>query len=286
VYAGPAGAAAADEAAQRMADTIDIRACAALPPLAAAQEAGRALAAELAERGPVTRWGRESVRTGYRRRQGNRDETVEVTRSAVRRDPEQGYEGGLVRHSARGQEEVQRWTVDARAGKYESQVDLVYDQGNLSVHEERAQAGSSVLRQVEIEQRGRREWTCQPGPAFVPPPVAGIVEGWVARAQAPAAIVEVSSLLGPGTHTVLLRNLPADGDLPRVLVQEDFWPAGVVEAFDDARAETVYERGPSWEYRRLEPEMIGPREPRDADRSPLTQPLPRTGERGPRRRAR
>jgi hypothetical protein len=176
--------------------------------------------------------------------------------------------------------------VDSRAGKYNVQVDLWYDQLTVTVHEQRAQPGGDVVRVVTAERRGEHEWTYRPGPAFVPPPTEEILEGWVARNEPPAAFVEESSLLGPGTYTVLLRHLPPDGERLRVLVQQDFWPTGVIEAFDDARAEIIYETGPSWEMRRREPEMIGSRESERPAQGPLTPPVPQGGDRGSRRRTR
>jgi len=251
VWAGPAQAEGADAVAERIAQTVQIQPLAAWPSVEEAERAGIALAAALTERGPVSRWGRESVQTRYLGHLASGDETIVVTRGAVERDPERGYTGGAVRQRGQEREEITRWSVDGRARTYELTVDFVYSGAAVSIHEQRQRASGKVERRVEIERYGRHDWTYGPGAAFVPPPTQEIIEGWVARNEPGAAIIAASSRLGPGTHTVLLRRLPPDGEYPRVLVQEDYWPTGLIEAFDDVRAELVYERGPSADYRRV-----------------------------------
>jgi hypothetical protein len=61
----------------------------------------------------------------------------------------------------------------------------------------------------------------------------------------------MSTSLGTGTHTVWLRHLAPDGQDLRVLVLDDYYPVGSIEAYNDATAQTQYELYPGGEYRRV-----------------------------------
>jgi hypothetical protein len=249
VYAGPEDAAQADAAAEKLATELQLEPLQELAELADAQAAGAKLVADLHKSGPVARWGRESAEATYRR--VDPAEMVVVRRSAVQRDPAQGYEGSLWRRTDRAREEQQGWTLDGQAAAYKWQADLVYGSSLIHIAEQRARATGAVRREILIDERERQRFDFTPGAAFVPPPAEEIIKGWVARNEAAAAIVEMSSVLGSGTHTAWLRHLAPDGPYPRVLVQEDYWPLGSIEAYDDARAQTQYELYPSAEYRRV-----------------------------------
>jgi len=249
VHASPAHAAEAEAAAARLASEIRMAPLEAWPALADAEAAGRRLVEDLRKRGPAPRWGRETVELTYRNVQ--RDETVVVSRSAIQRDPSRGYEGLQWRRIGRSREDRVVWQTDGRAAAYLWQSDFFYGIRAVQITEQRDAADGPVSRRVWIEERERQRWTFTPGDRFVPPPVEPIIAGWVARGEVAAALVEVSSTLGPGTHAELLRRLPADGQFPRVLVQEDFWPLGGVLAFDDGLGETQYEIYPTAEYRRV-----------------------------------
>lgn len=249
VYAGPSDADGADEAAAGIAAEIEIASLDTLPSLAETTAAGVTLAGDLLKAGPAPRWGRESVETTYRCT--TRDETVVVQRGARGRDPAQGFEGSLWRRAGRARDDREVWTVDEHAGAYTWRADFGYDDSAVQVVEQRARPDGEVRRRIVMDDRERQRWSFTPGPAFVPPPTESIIHGWVARAEPRAALIEVSSLLGPGTHTELLRHLPPDGPYPRVLVQVDYRPEGLIEAFDDTRAETQYELSPTAEYRRV-----------------------------------
>jgi hypothetical protein len=249
VLAGPKEAAAADRAAARVAADLDLEPLAAIPDVETAEAAGRALVEDLTRAGPAARWGREPVATTYRR-EGS-DERVIVERGAIERDPNRGYEGAISRATGRTQREGLRWTLDARAGAYTWQSDLFHGTSQVRVEERRATPDGEVSRQVYVDERRTRRARFTPGPGFVPPPAAAIIRGWVARQDQSPALVSESSELGPATHTVLLRHLAPEGTLPRVLAQEDFWPFGSIEAYNDSRAETEYEMYPDAEYRRV-----------------------------------
>lgn len=231
VYASASQAEAADEAAAIVATTVKILPLEPFTNLAAAEAHGRRLVADLHEAGPVARWGRERVESLYQRQ--GRDEIVVDWREAVGRDPSRGYQGEQLSQRGRGREERVAWTLSADARVYEWVADLYVGRDSLRVSEVRSEAKGPVQRRLSFEREGRR-WQYEPGLAFVPRPAEPIVNGWVARDNQ-AALIEMSSLLGPGTHTVLLRPLSAEDGKPRVLVQQDFWPAGRSELYDDAR---------------------------------------------------
>lgn len=250
VYATPTHAEAADEIARRIVADVQLQSIAAIPPVDDAVAAGRALTADLRKRGPAPRWGRESVETTYRR--DNRDEIVTARRAAVQRDPRQGYEGLSWRRIGHSHEERISWTLDGLAGAFRWQVDFFHGQLPIRVIEQRSDPAAEVVRQIFVEQRREQRWGFQPGESFVPPPAESIIKGWVARGDTrAAALIDASTLLGPGAHSVLLRRLPADGPHPRVLVQTDYWPFGSIETFDDARAETDTVEYPTAKYVRV-----------------------------------
>jgi len=243
-------AAAASEVAGGIAESLRMSSLGAAADLDSTEQAGRELVSRLRKVGPVPRWGRDPMETAYQRR--DRNEAVVITRHAVDRDPEQGYEGGTYRRIGRSREETTKWTLDGRAAKYVWQADFLREQVRMRVTERRTSSSGEATRLVLTDGRERAQWSFMPGPAFVPPPAESIIEGWVARHEVSAAAVEYSSLLGPGAYSALLRSLPPDGDHPRVLLQRDYWPLGVILAFDDERGEMVYEQSPSARYDRVE----------------------------------
>ncbi len=249
VFAGPDEATEADRAAERIVSKLGLTPLTEFAGLADAEATGAKLVADLHKNGPAARWGRESAETTYRRVDGS--ETVVVRRTAVQRDPAQGYEGSLWRRTNRAGEERQGWTLDGRAATYRWQADLLHGSTSIKIAEQRPRAAGDVAREILLDGRKQHHFDFTPGAGFVPPPAEDIVKGWVARKEASAAIVELSSLLGPGAHTVWLRSLAPDGPYPRVFVQLDYWPLGSIEAYDDARAQTQYERYPAAEYRRV-----------------------------------
>jgi hypothetical protein len=247
VFTDAANAAEADRVAGRMAAALQIVDDGPVE-LEVARAAGAQLAADLRQAGPTARWGREAREAVYQRLNSN--EVVIVQRAAAQGRPERGYEGGLWRRMGQLREERVTWTVDGRAGAYRWQGDFFIAQEPVQVVEQRGQPTGAVTRQILTSDGARHRWSFTPGDAFVPPPVESIINGWVARNQVPVALVETSVTLGPGTCSVLLRSLPPDGAFRRVLVQEDYWPLGLIEAYDDAHAELEYELVPGKEYRR------------------------------------
>lgn len=260
VYAGPGEAAIAEEVARHLATSLELDALPQFADLAAAERAGQRLVRELGLQGPRARWGRESIESLYAGDTPFGVEAVRATRQARNRDPRQGYEGEQQRWlRAIGRSaplERLQWTLSGRAETYEWLVELDPRWAAVQrVRESRQTADGEVARQVVLARGPERSWTYRPGPGFVPRPAESIIAGWVARdGDSPAvALVEVSSLLGPGACTQLLRRLPPEGGLPRVLVQEDCWPVGTRQTFDDDRAEAVYEETPAGRYERVEP---------------------------------
>ncbi len=248
VYAAREGADAADAVAKRIATAVELGQPAGAPQLAAAEQAGAALASDLRKEGAAPRWGREPVTTRYEAR--GRDEVVLVQRAAENRDPEAGYRGLIVRRTGRREERID-WQIDGQAETYSWTADFLRGELPVRVMERRRRASGPVERQVFVAEQRQQRFAFEPGGAFVPPPVESVAKGWIARGPTDAALIENSSLVGPGTHRVLLRRLPPDGPLPRVLVQVDFWPLGAIEAYDDDRAEPQYEIYPSARYQRV-----------------------------------
>jgi|GEM_PF-1040924 len=248
-YAGPRHAGLADGVAEQIAKELTLAPLTAFEDLASAEQAGVTLAQTLTQRGALPRWGRRRVETKYEETLFG-EATVTVLREARGGDPERGYEGFQVRRMA-GQEDAIRWVLDGRAQTYEWHAEFRYNALPIRVLERRRQVDGDVVREIAIAGRAGVTWTHRPGPGFTPPPAESVVAGWVARNEPGSAVIEVSSLLGPATHTEWLRQLPPDGALPRVLVQQDFWPLGAIYAFDDDRAETEYELYPGAVYRRV-----------------------------------
>lgn len=256
----------ADTVAERLATSLVLSAFDDIPPVASLERAGQELVAKLNARGPVPRWGREPAEANYVGHSSFASELVSVQRAARNRDPNAGYTGSLRRWTRYTQgmsfaelavaaersvptEEIE-WVYDGRQGTYEWSQDRAKTDSVSSVRERRARRGGGVERAITTALGAVHRRQYQPGAGFAPPPVEEIVMGWVARNEASAAIIEVSSTLGPATHTLLLRHLPADGDLPRVFLQRDYWPTGAIQAYDDDWAETEYELSPTATYRR------------------------------------
>jgi hypothetical protein len=264
VQAGAANAELADGVARRIALDLELQPVGEFATLAEPEQAGQALAAQLRTAGPVARWGREPVATDYGGHDALSTLNVSVLRRAIQRNPERGYEGifriwrGGTRNGA--PDEEQEWRVDARAGVYDVKTSFLLAGVPVKTREQRLTPDGDVTRQVVVRNQ-EQTWRYRAGPAFVPPPLEPVVCGWVARAEAPSAISEWSAPVGPGTYTALLRQLPADGRFPRVLVQVDYWPIGHVEAYDDDQAELVYQLYPAGELRRVTED--GPSQPPD-----------------------
>jgi len=264
--AGAAKAEMADAAARDVALKLELQPIAELAGLTEAAEAGQRLAGQLREAGPVARWGREVLTVDFHGHDALGPLSVSSMRRAVQRDPRLGYEG--TRRMWRGgqrsgrADEEQAWRIRLEDSSYVFEASsLLTSVVPVTVQEQRAGSDGRVKRQVTMRAQ-EQTWSYQPGAGFVPPPLESAICGWVARGEAPRVISEWSSLVGPGTYTALLRQLPADGQFPRVLVQEDYWPIGYVQAYDDDQAELVYELFPTGELRRVtEDKPVAPHRP-------------------------
>lgn len=231
---------AADRIASDVAHALRVLPLETLPDLPAAIAAGESLATTLAQHGAVSRWGRGSKTTYTGNTPGGRVALL-VSREARGRNAERGYEGLQLAQREGGRngrrEERTWWSLDGGAQAYEWQSDFYLGQEQVYVRERRITPDGPVTRTLQIDDTPPRRTSFTPGPAFVPPPAETVVEGWVARGEAPAALVERSAPFGTGTHTALLRHLPPEGDRTRVLIQLDFWPLGQIEVFDETRNE-------------------------------------------------
>ena len=261
VFASPHFAAAADEVAQRIASSLEILPLDTLPSISTAEDAGRRLATELTERGAVPRWGREDRATRYRGFQT--DSRIEILdrREALGHNAADGYQGSVAyvrQFAGRTVREAVRWRLDGQATAYVWNADRLLGRANLNITETRRDRGN-VTRNLSVDGRIVQTTSFNPGPNFVPPPATSIIEGWVARGEVPAAIVQESATLSPAPYTVLLHQLPPEDQNARVLLQTDYWPIGTILTYDDAQAELVQEQTPISHLERVPPGGPPPR---------------------------
>jgi len=237
-YAGRAHAAQADHTADQLAEQMEFLPTARVPDIAAAEAAGISLAAEITSPAALpAAWGREPQRAFFLGEGTRGAEALATHYAAVHRDPDSGYEGGLLNLYEDSKMEA-NWTVDARAQGFS--YTLEYYRGTrfarvqARVRERRAGDSRSVTRVSDgRRERGRSE-TYEIGPAFICPPAESVAYAWAATRDPGAWIIESSTVLGPGTHTELLQTLAPDEDgVKRVLIQVDYWPAGILLGFDD-----------------------------------------------------
>ncbi|MEW6249547.1 MAG: hypothetical protein AB1716_02790 [Planctomycetota bacterium] len=245
----PQATAQALGAAAHIAGELQITAIPSIPSVETAMAAGAQLAADLRQ-GGRPRWGRERVQSRYRA--AGRNDVIYTTRTAVDRDPAKGHSGQVTRE--RPEQTVYRltWNVDGQGATYDWASDaLLPDRRELRIRERRADPDGTVTRQAALEGDRPRNWALKPGPSFVPRPLLSVVQAWVARGEPPVALITTTADFSPGLHAELLRQLPPDGPYPRVLVQADYSPEGVIIAFDDARGEEEYWQTPTNTYRRV-----------------------------------
>ncbi len=255
VCAGQGDARDAITITERVLQEIELGPVADMPRIAVAERSGVDFARILREHGPVGRWGREPVEEEYIGQTPYGTELVQIQRAAVGRNPRRGYEGSQ-RHwfgeqQTRKPDRTILWML-AGDGSYRWNAEQFSGTRAYEAIERQTEPGGTIRREVAFLREAPRVWQFEPGTGFVPPPVESVVVGWVAREEAVTAIIEVSSSLGPGTHTLLLRSLPPDGSWPRALVQQDYWPLGMIAAFDDDAGVTQYEKTPTAVFRRVE----------------------------------
>jgi hypothetical protein len=248
LYAEPENS-AADAVAAELARTLELVPLAHFPDLAAATAAGARLAADLRARGAQPRWGSLPVTTTYRA--AGRNDFIKTQRAARGGDPENGYEGRSDQQAGDALRRRVDWTLAGDAVAYTWQTWQILGGPEVEITEQRESAASPVLRRFRLDDRRSWTWSFTPGANFVPPPAEPVVQGWVARGEADAALFEMSTQRGRATHGELMRRLAPEGAYLRVLVQLDYLPEGVVILFDEARAEEQAWVDTSTTYRRL-----------------------------------
>jgi len=249
VYSDEQSAAAAVEAAERAARTIQILPAPGIPEPAAAEEAGREFAAKLASAGAVPWWGKLPVKLKLAGITLRGTESISVVREPLGRNPVRGYRGSSLVTVA-GYEELTRWEA-MNSGRYEFKTQIEIGDGQIiESHETRAGRDEPVKRLVVLNEMEHSRSSFRPGPAFISPPFEVLAESWVAREAAGALISEFSTLLAGGTHSCLLRPLPPEDGYARVLVQRDYWPAGEILGFDES-GELQFLRSAIGELRRV-----------------------------------
>ncbi|MFH1745556.1 MAG: hypothetical protein ABIG44_00795 [Planctomycetota bacterium] len=245
---------AAEQAAERIIDQIKIAPLAAIPDPAIAQDQGAEFVKALTRKGAVPWWGREQVQLEYHGTTAYGREALVAERSAVRRDPRLGYQGSLRRHiQNRKWEERTYWTLGPGALGYTTESEAyLADDLRVTVNDRRAPGADTVTRAITLNEIEQQSFEFRPGSYFLAPPVESIVEAQVAHSEDAQWIVEVATVLGRGTHMRLLRALPPDGQgHVRTLLQDDYWPAGVILAFDDNN-DLLYQYTGTSRYERVE----------------------------------
>ncbi len=236
-YAGPSAAAAAEDAAAELAGALEFREYPGAFDFDRAVQDGARLIERLNERGAVPRWGREAVEYVYDGFAPGVTLLLRTQRAALGRDAEQGYRGSELLESNRRQEQQTWWTLDGRAQGYESRTEFWRANNKVTIEERREGAAARVRRSTRVADARPENATFRVGPAFVPPPAESIIEGWAARGDFPAVIVEYSSAAARGACAVLLRALPPSDGRPRALVQFDYRPFGILVTYDEALGE-------------------------------------------------
>lgn len=257
LYAEPGETAPAVAAVDDLAQQMELAPLPVFAALSAAEAAGQRLARDVRQRGLTARWGRTAVNTNYDGRLwgvGPGTDWQSVWRETARRyDAEDdSYVGQdfiwLLPAQRRRPRDVphaaQTWRSAVSGAAYDYQHDFTLRDSAISVRETWTPGATEIWRTVSVDGRREQRRRFAPGPAFVAPPLEEIIAGWVARGDvAKSAVIEVSSRLGLGTHTLFLQQLPPDGVLPRVLVQRDYAPYAWVVAFAEDTAEPAYEVG-------------------------------------------
>ncbi len=250
LYCGADSVGPASTAAERIAQAVKILPLASIGDIAAAEEAGRGFAAKLASAGAVPWWGELPVRLRYRGTTPRGDELRNMTREPIGRNPVRGYRGEVVATIGKRFDETTKWEA-GKSGSYDFSTQIYISEGQaIQVHEQRSARDEAVQRVVVLNDVKQPRRSFKPGAGFICPPLEGLVESWVARESPAACINEFSTLLGSGTHTRLLRPVPAENGYRCVLVQLDYLPFGDIVGFDE-NGEMQFERSASSEYRRV-----------------------------------
>lgn len=256
VYTNEDYLAAADAAAQALLEQTRIEPLDAIPNVATAEQAGVELARLFTARGAMPWWGRLGVQLHFRGETLRGEEYIVIQRQARGRGTARGYQGHRVRSvRARKYEEPTSWQLGPHAATYLFETALYWDENvRILVRERRGSGDEPVVRDLTVNDVERRVRSFVPGLGFICPPLESLAEAWTAREAAGPCLVEVSTLLGRGTHTRLLRPLPTgpDAHQARVLVQADFHPFGVIVTVDEDY-EVVSERSAYARYERVRP---------------------------------
>ena len=245
---------AAREVADRIASQVDIRPSAAVPAVGPAEQAGTELAALLTREGAMPWWGQQPVRLIYKGKTLLGNGVTEDKRAARDRNPRRGYQGQALRRIEKKYAERVDWELDGRALSYTMDVQVHASDGlSIMVHEQRQPEADTIDRVITINDVKRPARRFRPGRMFVCPPIESIAEAWVARETEQPHLLEMVTLLGPGTHTRLLRPLPSADHYDRVLSQKDYWPFGQILAFDED-GELQYNLDATARYERVSPD--------------------------------
>lgn len=268
VLADQRAAPTANQAAARLVEELAFSAS--YPPdgVEAADKRGRELVSLLRERGPAPWWGDgESSQYYFGELAGeifgqilDQPVLVQSKREAVPGDSARGYEGSdFYLFAEPSGDQRRRWTIDAHAREYTYSKEISPPHGNrppvVRMRESREAGDSMIQRTVMLEARRRRRFEIPVGPAFVPPPIQTLAQGWIAQQGSGTWLIEVSALAGSTTTTQLVTSLgPDDDGQRRVLLVDDYWPRGMILTFD-TDLEMVSETAPVGRFDRVTPEQ-------------------------------
>lgn len=252
VFADPRFAAAADDAARRIATTLRFAPSPLMPPLASAAAQGQALAAQLRSAEALSgAWGLLPTRSYYVLTAAPSAAVFASGRELVGRTTDRGYRGFAIEREP-GREAVLSWQSQPDGVGYDWTRESVEQIGpaaqRLTIRERRRKGEERVSRTRIIGRSSRRD-EYEIGPNFVGLPAESIAEFRVANQPDANCLIEVAALDGDAACARLLRALPPDErGLRRVLIEDDFRPYAAILAFD-ADGELQYQ---SWAVHRVE----------------------------------
>jgi hypothetical protein len=248
----------ANDGAARLAEEIEFVTPFPADGVESATANGRKLAGQLRARGLPSWWGETETTSYYFGQIGGQPIVIESHREPIDGDPAQGY-GGYDRYAGRepSEDEKRSWAVDAEAEDYVYRIETGFDQrGRPTVMEVRElrESGEAVIRRVEGTGPDRRSESIPIGPTFVCPPAESLAHAWVARQESGVWLIQTSALRGTTMTTQLLIPLKPDAEgHRRILLFEDYWPRGMILAFD-ADGELVYQVAAFGRFDRVSPE--------------------------------
>lgn len=255
VLTDQAGVSAAGQAAAKLAQEITVVTSYPAGGVEAAEARGREFMTLLGEYGAAPWWGQGEATSYYVGEIYGRPLLVLSHREAIGGDPTRRYRGSERYYAYdRDLDEQRSWAIDEHAEAYTYTIESDFDRRGqpkvVRLHDARDAGGAVIRRNPTPDSRGDAV-EIPVGPAFVCPPVDVLPPGWVASQEAGSWLIELLPLRGLATHTQLLTPLEPDAEgRRRVLLIDDYWPRGMIMAFDEG-LEMVYQAAPFGRFERI-----------------------------------